>query len=130
MVGYLLATASLGVMGHGDMPDPSAPPYAVLVVLLILAIPLYDLCSVIWVRFREKRHLFVADTSHLAHRMVRRGLSQQQALGLISGCTLITTLAGILLARVGLTAAPIVIAQCLVVVGLLAVMEGRGRLGP
>ena len=127
VVGYILATASLRVAVQDPTAAPSPAPVTVLALVLILSIPLYDLCSVLWVRVRERRRLFVGDTSHLAHRLVRRGMSHRQALAFISGCTLVTTLAGLLLARVGPAAAPAVVAQCAVVVGLLALIEGRAR---
>jgi len=130
VVGYLLGTASLRVTVHGPLADPLAPPHAALVLLLILSIPLYDLCSVVWVRVWEGRRIFEGDTSHLAHRLLRRGMSPRQALAFICGCTLITTLAGLLLAKVGLAAAPAVVTQCVVVLGLLALAEGRVRSVP
>ncbi|MFA6165702.1 MAG: MraY family glycosyltransferase [Gemmatimonadaceae bacterium] len=127
MIGYLIATTSLRIVGHD--PDLGAPtsPYATLAILLILAIPFYDLVSVVWLRMIERRWLFHGDTSHLAHRLVRRGLSPRRTLVFICGCTLVTALAGLVLARVGRDAAPAVIAQCAVVMGLLALMEAKTR---
>ena len=130
MVGYLLAAASIRITAHDPGPGATAPPYAMLALVLILAIPFYDLVSVVWLRTIERRLLFEGDTSHLAHRLVRRGLSPRRTLAFICGCTLLTVLAGLLLARVGQAATPVVVAQCAVVMGLLALMEAKTRPAP
>lgn len=130
MIGYLVATASVRVSGQDLAPGATAQPYVILALFLILAIPFYDLVSVVWLRTIERRWLFEGDTSHLAHRLVRRGLSPRRTLVFICGCTLLTTLAGLVLARVGRAAAPAVISQCVVVMGLLALMEAKTRPAP
>jgi UDP-GlcNAc:undecaprenyl-phosphate/decaprenyl-phosphate GlcNAc-1-phosphate transferase len=130
VVGYLLGAESLRLTVGGSLAVPGTAHHIVLAVLLILAIPIYDLCSVIWVRVRERRRVFLGDTSHLVHRLLQRGLSPTQALAFMCGCTILTTMAGILLAHLGLAAAPAVLTQCVVAVGLVALMEARPRLLP
>lgn len=130
MVGYLVAALSIRVTGQDAVLGQTGQPYAIVALLLILAIPFYDLVSVVWLRTIERRWLFGGDTSHLAHRLVRRGLSPRRTLVFIVGCTLLTAIAGLLLARVGRPAAPSVISQCLVVMGLLALMEAKTRPAP
>ena len=48
---------------------------AVGVPLLIMAVPLFDTATVLWIRMREKRPPWVGDRSHLSHRLVEMGLS-------------------------------------------------------
>lgn len=127
MVGYLVAAISIRITGPDAALDLTGRPYAIIALLLILAIPFYDLVSVVWLRAIERRGLFGGDTSHLAHRLVRRGLSPRRTLVFIVGCTLLTALAGLLLARVGRAAAMSVVAQCAVVMGLIALMEAKTR---
>jgi UDP-GlcNAc:undecaprenyl-phosphate GlcNAc-1-phosphate transferase len=47
---------------------------AVLNPLLILAVPLADLVAVIIVRWRRGQPIYVGDTNHFSHRLVRLGL--------------------------------------------------------
>jgi UDP-GlcNAc:undecaprenyl-phosphate GlcNAc-1-phosphate transferase len=56
---------------------------AVLSPLLILAVPLYDLVTVVWLRWRRGQAFYVGDTNHISHRLVKRGLSRSQAVLLI-----------------------------------------------
>ena len=56
---------------------------AVISPLLILAVPLYDLVSVVLIRWRKGQPFYVGDTNHISHRLVRRGMSRSQAVLLI-----------------------------------------------
>jgi UDP-GlcNAc:undecaprenyl-phosphate GlcNAc-1-phosphate transferase len=51
----------------------------VLLPLLVLAIPLADLVWVVILRWRIGQPFYQGDTNHLSHRLVRRGLTQTQA---------------------------------------------------
>jgi UDP-GlcNAc:undecaprenyl-phosphate/decaprenyl-phosphate GlcNAc-1-phosphate transferase len=76
LVGYLLAV--LAILPHFHT---SAHPRrgAVLIPLLVLAIPLADLVWVVLLRWRLGRPFYQGDTNHLSHRLVRRGLTRTQA---------------------------------------------------
>ena len=58
-------------------------PLAVLSPLLILAVPLYDLVSVVIIRWRNGQPFYVGDTNHISHRLVRRGAGRATAVLLI-----------------------------------------------
>jgi UDP-GlcNAc:undecaprenyl-phosphate GlcNAc-1-phosphate transferase len=58
-------------------------PLAVLSPLLILGIPIFDLVSVTIIRMRRGQPVWVGDTSHVSHRLVRRGYSRSQAVLLL-----------------------------------------------
>ena len=78
LVGYLLAV--LSILPHfysAKLTNPSR--FAVLSPLLILAIPLLDLASVVWLRTRARKPFWIGDTNHFSHRLVRAGLSKLQA---------------------------------------------------
>ncbi|NLH75325.1 MAG: undecaprenyl/decaprenyl-phosphate alpha-N-acetylglucosaminyl 1-phosphate transferase [Verrucomicrobia bacterium] len=76
LVGYLLGV--LAILPHFyTKENPSA--LAVLNPLLILAVPLFDLVSVVLIRWKAGRPFYVGDTNHLSHRLVRKGLSQTTA---------------------------------------------------
>jgi len=80
LVGYLLAV--LAILPHFYTPRHPRP-LAVLIPLLVLAVPLADLVWVVVLRWRIGQPFYRGDTNHLSHRLVRRGLSKVQAVLLI-----------------------------------------------
>ncbi len=101
--------------------------YGVLMPVVVLAIPLYDLVSVTLVRVSQGKSPFVGDLQHFSHRLVRRGLSKRAAVLVIYGFTLVTGLAGVLLASVDAWQAAVLGAQVAALLGVLAVLELRTR---
>ena len=79
LIGYLLATGALGATFSG----PGVPCWSILAPLCILAIPLYDISSVLIIRISRGASPFVGDTNHLSHRLVRRGMTKPQAVATI-----------------------------------------------
>ena len=76
LVGYLLAV--LGILPHFyTVRHPRR--WAVLIPLVVLAIPLADLLWVVLIRWRLGQPFYQGDTNHLSHRLVRRGLTRTQA---------------------------------------------------
>jgi UDP-GlcNAc:undecaprenyl-phosphate/decaprenyl-phosphate GlcNAc-1-phosphate transferase len=76
LVGYLLAV--LAILPHFyTLRHPRR--WAVLIPLLVLAIPLVDLVWVVVLRWRIGQPFYQGDTNHLSHRLVRRGLTRTQA---------------------------------------------------
>jgi len=76
LVGYLMAV--LAILPHfytAQNPRRSA----VLLPLVILAVPLVDLAWVVMLRWRLGKPFYVGDTNHLSHRLVRSGLSPTRA---------------------------------------------------
>lgn len=96
---------------------------AVLMPLVILAVPLYDTVSVCLVRMSEGRTLFKGDRSHFSHRLLARGLSVRATLATICLATCATGLSGVFLMRLPLRLAWVVFAQTLCVVGIIAILE-------
>jgi len=80
LLGYLLS--GLAILPH-FYSEKHPHPFAVLSPLFILAVPLLDLVWVVLIRWRMKKPIYVGDTNHLSHRLVRQGLSQAQAVWLI-----------------------------------------------
>ncbi len=76
--------------------------HAVLAPLCVMAVPLYDMISVIWIRLREGRSPFQADKSHFSHRLVDLGLTKGQAVLTIYLTTATCGLGALLLQRVDL----------------------------
>lgn len=98
-------------------------PYAFLTPLVILAVPLYDLLSVVLIRIRQRRSPFLGDCQHFSHRLVDLGLSRRSAVLVIWGCTLITALGGVALPTLKDWQALLVGAQTVLVLLVLAAFE-------
>jgi UDP-GlcNAc:undecaprenyl-phosphate/decaprenyl-phosphate GlcNAc-1-phosphate transferase len=80
LTGYLLAV--LAILPH-FYTRQHPRPLAVLTPLLVLAVPLGDLVWVVLLRWKNGRPFYLGDTNHLSHRLVRRGFTPAQAVGLI-----------------------------------------------
>jgi UDP-GlcNAc:undecaprenyl-phosphate GlcNAc-1-phosphate transferase len=80
LVGYLLAV--LAILPHFYSPRHPRR-WAVLIPLLVLAIPLADLVWVVILRWSKGQPFYVGDTNHLSHRLVRLGLTRPAAVIII-----------------------------------------------
>jgi len=126
-VGYWIAIASLLSTYSGAR---GMTPHAVLAPLCVLAIPLYDMISVIWIRIREGRSPFQADKRHFSHRLVELGMTKKQAVVTIYLATITCSLGALLLPRTDFWGAWIVVAIVLCMLSLVGVLEsltGSGR---
>ena len=120
LVGYWIAIGTLLSTYPGAR---GATPHAVLAPLCLLAIPLYDMASVIWIRLREGRSPFQADKKHFSHRLVELGMTKQQAVATIYLATLTCSLGALILPRTDLVGAGSVISIVLAMLSLIAVLE-------
>ena len=93
-VGYMISVAMLIATFAGD---GGQRPHAVLAPLCVMAVPMYDMLTVIWIRIRSGRSIFVGDRSHFSHRLVDLGLSRTQAVVTIYLVTATCGLAAVLL---------------------------------
>jgi len=96
LIGFTLASLSIVIRYY----EEGGTLYAVGIPVLILSVPLFDTCSVIFIRLRAGKSIFVGDTNHFSHRLVRLGMTKRETvlaiylLGLILGgaATLLRTL--------------------------------------
>jgi UDP-GlcNAc:undecaprenyl-phosphate GlcNAc-1-phosphate transferase len=102
--------------------------HVILAPLCILAVPLYDICSVILIRLWQRRSPFQPDKSHFSHRLVELGLSKPAAVATIHLTTLMTGLGGLLLYQVNnWYAAGLIFTLILCVLLVIAILETAGR---
>src|SRR5437588_5292155 len=73
----------LGVRAVDGGLVEDAVPATVAVPVCLLAVPWYDLSSVVLLRLSQGRSPFHADKQHLSHRLVALGLSPPFAVGTI-----------------------------------------------
>ena len=131
-IGFLIAVTMLmatytggGVDPEGDWASSAgvARPHAVLAPLCAMAVPLYDMSTVLWIRIREGRSPFAGDRSHFSHRLVDLGMSRTGAVLTIYLLTGTCGLAAILLAHVTTLQALAVLGIVLCMLLLIMILE-------
>lgn len=122
-VGFLIAVATLLATYAGYQEDR---PHAVLSPLCVMAVPLYDMLTVLWIRLREGRSPFEGDKSHFSHRLVQLGMSKTQAVLTIYLVTLTCGLAGLLIGRVDIWSAGLVLGIVVSMLLLTIILESTG----
>ncbi len=90
-MGFILAAAS--IIGAFKM----AALFAIAVPVLALGVPIFDAMFVVYKRFASKSPIAKADTGHVHHRLIKRGLSQYQAVLLIYGMTFAFSVAALII---------------------------------
>jgi UDP-GlcNAc:undecaprenyl-phosphate GlcNAc-1-phosphate transferase len=122
-LGFLLGAMTVAGTFTRDDPGKAYSPYGVLAPLLVMAVPLYDMTSVILIRLSEGRSPFLGDRRHFSHRLVARGLTPRQAVWTIDLVTLAGGAGALLLHRLGGAGACVVAAQTLSLLGVVAILE-------
>lgn len=124
LIGFLLAALTI----VGTFYDYTGSRHVILAPLCVLAVPLYDFCSVILIRLRQGRSPFHGDKSHFSHRLVELGLRPLPAVLTIHLATLMTGLGGVLLYLVAdWTGALVVLALIVCMLAIVAILETVGR---
>jgi len=123
-VGFCIAVATL-LATYTEYRG--ARQHAVLAPLCVMAVPLYDMITVIWIRLREGRSPFEADKNHFSHRLVDLGLSKGQAVLTIYLTTGTCGLGALLLNRVDLFGALVIVLMIVCVLCLIAILESTAR---
>lgn len=127
-VGFLLGV--LSCMTTYVRPDGAGIMYSLFMPVLLMAVPLYDTFSVMWIRLREGRNPMVGDRKHFSHRLVGRGMTPRTAVLTIYICTACTAIAASLLPYVKGPAPAVMLAgQTLLILMVIALLEGAGKNG-
>lgn len=123
LIGFSLAMAtSMATFTGGELPT-----HAILAPLCILAVPLYDTTTVVWIRLREGRSPFEGDKNHFSHRLVDMGMTKGQAVLTIYLTTATCGLGALLLHQVDESGAWIILLLIGCVLTLIGVLETTGR---
>jgi len=125
LIGYLLAMATLSATFAGYGTEP--PRHALLAPLCVLAVPIYDTVTVVWIRLRSGRSPFVGDKNHFSHRLVQLGMTQPRAVLTIYLATATCGLGALLLHQVDAVGAGIILLSVGCVLVLVGVLEATGR---
>ena len=82
LVGYWCAVLTI-LPNYYPTTGTRLEKWVVLIPLLLLAVPLLDLVYVVALRWRIGQPVYLGDTNHISHRLVRRGYSRSHAVLLI-----------------------------------------------
>ena len=124
LIGYLLAMSTLAATFAGQ----DVPTHAILAPLCVLAVPLYDTATVLAIRLRDGKSLFVGDNNHFSHRLVRLGMTKPQAVATIYLTTATCGLGALLLHQVNAAGACIILLLVGCMLLLVAILEKVGRM--
>jgi UDP-GlcNAc:undecaprenyl-phosphate GlcNAc-1-phosphate transferase len=123
-VGFYIAVATLLATFTSYSSDR---PYAVAAPLCVMAVPLYDMVTVLYIRWRSGRSLFQADKNHFSHRLVELGFSKTSAVLTIYLTTATCGLGALLLHRVDWLGAIVILLMIFCVLALIALIESTAR---
>lgn len=124
LIGFCIATATLLATYTSYQ---STTRHAVLAPLLVMAVPLYDMVTVILIRLRAGKSPFAADKNHFSHRLVDLGMSKVQAVLTVYLTSATCGLGALLLHRVDIVGAVIVLLLVGMVLSLIAILEAAAR---
>jgi UDP-GlcNAc:undecaprenyl-phosphate/decaprenyl-phosphate GlcNAc-1-phosphate transferase len=97
--------------------------YAIFAPVIVLALPLYDLIVVSFIRMMRGKSPFVGDTNHFSHRLVARGMSRRTAVLCLYLVTAATSIAAILLPRIRGDFALLIFLQTILILCMVALLE-------
>ena len=130
LVGWMLATLTVRTT-FVDTSDSEfalgSAWYGVLMPVVVLAVPLYDLVAVTLLRISQGRSPLVGDQQHLSHRLVWLGLSKRSAVVVIWALTAATGVGGIVLGSVAPWQAVMIGAQTGAILLVLGLLESGAR---
>lgn len=123
-IGFVLGVLTVRTTYLLPGEDFAAGWYSVLVPVIVLALPLYDMVVVSAIRISRGRSPFVGDTNHFSHRLVARGMSRRTAVLTLYLITAATGVAAILLPLVATSfAAMLILIQTVLILGVVMLLE-------
>lgn len=121
VIGYLLGVVTI-LTTYYD-PSQGLRPLGIVVPIVVLAVPIYDVISVVTHRIRLGESPFKADRRHFSHRLVQRGMSPRGAVLTIYLATAATGLPAIALPHSDWLGAALILFVCVCVVVMIAILE-------
>ena len=123
-VGFMIAVATLLASYTGYQSERK---HAILAPLCVMAVPLYDMTSVILIRLASGKSPFQPDKNHFSHRLVDLGLTKTQAVLTVYLTTATCGLGALLLHQVQWTGAIVIMLLIGCVLTLIGVLEATAR---
>lgn len=124
--GYLFAIVA--VLGTFYVADGESR-IAVTAPILALAVPLFDILGVVYLRLRRRESIMKGDKRHFSHRLTELGMSPKTAVHFIYMVAAITGLGAALLSRVGHWGTVVILAQTVGIFALIVLLMTAGKFG-
>lgn len=121
-IGYTLSLLTI-ISTYYTSATPTVAP--IIMPLLIMAVPIFDTLSVIYIRIKNKTSIFKADKNHLSHRLMHRGMSVKQTLWFIYLLNFCIGLGALLLTALDAQGCYLVLIQAICMIFLIALLEGN-----
>lgn len=128
VVGFWVAVLSLRTTYYN--PALQLPISAVFMPLIVMAVPLYDFVSVVFLRLSQGKSPWIGDTQHFSHRLRRRGLSDSQVAWTLYLATLCTSIGAVVLQKTDWCGAVLIFLQTILVLAVIAILETSGQPRP
>jgi UDP-GlcNAc:undecaprenyl-phosphate GlcNAc-1-phosphate transferase len=125
VVGFFVALLTLRTDYYQEAE--SGRWYAVLMPLVVMAVPLYDFISVTLLRISQGKSPFVGDTQHFSHRLKSHGLTDTQTVLTLYLATLCTGLGAIFLYQVNRAGAILIFTQTFMILAIIAILETTAK---
>jgi UDP-GlcNAc:undecaprenyl-phosphate/decaprenyl-phosphate GlcNAc-1-phosphate transferase len=118
-IGFTLASLTLleRFVSHA-----SSTYFSILMPVLVLAIPIIDTTTVVVIRIREHRPIYVGDSRHLSHRLVSFGMSRPVAVATIYVLALGIGLGSVALPHASPVVSAILLVQALAVTAVVLIL--------
>jgi len=123
-VGFTIAAATL-LASYTSYQ--STTRHAILAPLCVMAVPLYDMATVILIRLYNGKSPFAADKNHFSHRLVDLGMTKAQAVLTIYLTTATCGLGALVLHRTDAIGAILIMLLIGCVLGLIGILETTAR---
>ena len=123
-IGFVLASI---LLLDRYVTSASSSYFPILMPVLLLAVPIIDTTTVVIIRLREGRPIYVGDARHLSHTLVARGFSQRGAVMLIYLMSLCLGLAALPLRDASLAVTSIVLLQSAGFIAVIILLMFSGR---
>lgn len=123
-LGYIIAALTVAATFYQKIVPTH---FSVIMPLLILAVPLYDTISVVVIRIKNRKPVYVGDRNHFSHRLTMLGMSHKGAVLFIYLVSFAAGVPALFLPFVGLTGAALILLQTLSIVSIVAFLEYYSR---
>ena len=112
-LGYLISGLVISISGHVSESAPlssqtNSNTIDLTFILIALAVPIADTIRVMFVRLTERKHIFLADASHLHHLLYSKNIEHKTAVMIIHLFSIIFALLAIYYAKISNTNAVII----------------------
>lgn len=123
-IGFCIAVATL-LATYAGYQTPKR--HAILAPVVVMAVPLYDMFTVLLIRLKAGKSPFQPDKNHFSHRLVDLGLTRPQAVLTVYLTTATCGLAALLLHQVEMAGALIIVLLVGCILALIGILEATAR---